>query len=142
MMSKTLTGTFQITQWDEEPHIVFDEGGKQSYAQIKQTYSGHITGDSSIKYLMNYKTETSACFVGYEVMNVDIDGKKGRIILKHDGLFEQGVASSKFKIISKNSTGDLKSINGGGTFVSTENGQANYTFEIGYDKNSVKVIGI
>lgn len=141
-MSKTLTGTFQITQWDEESHIVFDEGGKQSYAQIKQTYSGDIEGNSSIKYLMNYKTETTACFVGYEVMDIEIDGKKGRMILRHDGVFEQGVASSKFNIIAENSTGELKDINGSGSFTSTENGQAIYTFEIGSDKNSIKVIGI
>ena len=141
-MSKTLTGKFQITQWDEESHIVFDEGGKQSYAQITQIYTGDIEGDSSIKYLMNYKTETSACFVGYEVMNIAIEGKKGRIVLKHDGLFEKGIASSKFKIISENSTGELKNINGSGSFTSTENGQANYTFETSFDKNSMKVNAI
>ncbi|WNC70279.1 DUF3224 domain-containing protein [Thalassotalea nanhaiensis] len=141
-MSKTLTGIFQITQWDEESHIVFDEGGKQSYAQIKQTYNGDIKGDSSIKYLMNYKTETSACFVGYEVMNVTIDGKQGQLVLKHDGLFEQGIASSKFDIISENSTGDLIGIQGSGSFTSTENGQAEYTFKVNFDKNSIKVIGI
>lgn len=141
-MSKTLTGTFQITQWDEECHIVFEEGGKQCCAQIKQTYSGDIVGDSSLKYLMNYRTETTACFVGFEVIYATIDGKKGRIVLRHDGVYEQGVASSKFKVITENCTEELKGIHGGGSFASIENGQANFQFELGFNDNSVKVIGI
>ncbi|WOH38330.1 DUF3224 domain-containing protein [Thalassotalea fonticola] len=141
-MSKNLTGLFQITQWNEECHLVFDEGGKQCCAQIKQTYSGDIEGDSSLKYLMNYRTESTACFVGFEVINATIDGKKGRIVLRHDGVFEQGVASSHFKIISENCSDDFKGIHGSGSFASAENGQANYQFELGFDDNSVKVIGI
>jgi hypothetical protein len=48
----------------------------------------------------------------------------------HNGTFENGVAKSSFQVVSGSAKGDYVDLEGGGSFESTENGQANYTFSL------------
>lgn len=120
----TLNGTFQITGWDETTEQSFDNGAKQNVAKVKQTYSGDIQGSSEVKYLMNYHPDGTADFVGFEYITGQIDDQQSEITLKHDGKFENGVASSDFIIVSCSSAPEL--IGKIGQFSSGEAGTANY----------------
>ena len=46
MIQTQLTGTFQITNWQETPYSESDNGAKQSLAIITQQYSGDAQGAS------------------------------------------------------------------------------------------------
>lgn len=129
-MSIQLKGTFQITAWDESPYNQNDDGSKQALAKIIQTYSGDIKGASELQYLMAYSTSGAAMFVGLETLTGTINGKSGSFIIKHEGKFEAGVASSNFTIVPNSGTNELVGIVGMGSFKSGENGQAAYSFEI------------
>ncbi|MEZ8201872.1 hypothetical protein BCT19_08840 [Vibrio splendidus] len=129
-MSNQLNGTFQITGWDENPYNENDDGSKQTNAKITQNYSGDIEGSSELQYLMSYSSNGSAIFVGLETLSCTINGKSGRFVIKHNGKFEAGVASSEFTIAPDSGTKEFVDITGSGTFKSGENGQANYTVEI------------
>lgn len=124
-----MSNTFQITSWDETAYEENDNGSKKSHAKISQSYSGVIEGSSKLQYLMSYQTESSACFVGFEVVECSVKGKTGSFTLQHNGKFENGVASSNFSIVSGSGKGELEGIEGSGSFESGESGKANYTFE-------------
>ena len=129
-MSNQLNGTFQITGWDEAPYNENNDGSKQTNAKITQNYLGDIEGSSELQYLMSYSSNGAAIFVGLETLSCTIKGKSGNFVIKHNGKFEAGVASSDFIIVPDSGTDELVGISGTGTFKSGENGQANYTVEI------------
>jgi hypothetical protein len=125
-----MNGTFQITGWDETPYDEGEGGDKKSHAKITQSYSGAIEGSSELQYLMSYQSESSAVFVGFEVVTGKIDGKTGSFTIQHNGKFENGVASSNFVIVPNSASGGLVNIEGSGSFVSGESGKANYDLNI------------
>ena len=129
-MAIQLKGTFQVTDWDETPYNENEDGSKQSHAKITQQYQGNIIGESELQYLMSYITKESAVFVGLETISCSINERAGSFVIKHDGKFESGIASSEFSIIPKSGKGELSTIAGTGSFKSMSNGQAGYTLEI------------
>ena len=103
-----------------------DNGAKKSLAKITQTYTGVISGVSETQYLMSYQSEVSAIFVGFEVITGEFNGQSGSLTLQHNGKFENGIASSQFRLVADAGTGELVGIAGEGSFTSGEMGQANY----------------
>ncbi|MBE9537838.1 MAG: DUF3224 domain-containing protein [Proteobacteria bacterium] len=132
-MTTKLEGVFQITKWDETPTVEGDDGSKLTHAKITQNYTGAIEGSSEIQYLMSYQSQGFAVFVGFETLSAAINGKSGSFVIQHNGKFENGVASSDFTIVPNFGREGLKGISGSGSFVSTENGQANYEITLDCD---------
>ena len=124
------TGTFQITGWDESAYAENNDGSKQSLAKITQTYSGDVEGESQLQYLMAYQSKASGVFVGHEVLTLTAEGRKGSLVLQHNGIFEDGVAKSTFTVICCSGKGDFDGVTGSGKFESTSNGQAEYTLQL------------
>jgi len=129
-MTNELKGTFQITGWDEAPYLESDNGAKLTRATITQNYTGDIEGSSELEYSMSYQADKTAVFVGFEKITGSIRGKEGCLIIQHSGKFEAGVASSHFTVVSGSGQGELSGIEGKGSFISGENGQANYKLTI------------
>ncbi|MDO6568779.1 DUF3224 domain-containing protein [Alteromonas sp. 1_MG-2023] len=123
-------GQFTITGWDENILSEKREGVKQTHASITQAYEGSMAGQSDVEFLMSYQTSMLAQFVGFESFVGVIDGRRGTISFKHDGKFENGVASSSFSAIEGSATGELSDCVITGVFESAENGKANYSINI------------
>jgi len=92
-VSKQGNGSFKISAWDETPHDESDNGPNLTQAHVEQTYAGAIEGKSTIVYLMMYREEETAHFVGYEHVTGTIDGKQGSFKLKHRGAFKDRAIS-------------------------------------------------
>lgn len=123
---KNTAGSFQVTSWDESPFNENDDGSKQSHAKITQVYTGGIVGSSELQYLMSYQSQSKARFVGFETVNGSVNGVHGSFVLQHDGKFEDGVAHSDFRVVTKSGRGDLIDIAGHGSFTSSEDGKSSY----------------
>ena len=111
-----MSNTFQITNWDEQSYLEFEDGVKYSKASIKKQYQGQLLGEGQLEYLMSYHNNGHATFVGMEHVTVVIDGKQGSFTLQHKGSFKEGIASSTFEILPESATGDLKGLTGRGSF--------------------------
>lgn len=132
-----LKGTFQITNWEESTDDNADtliDGTKltnatvqQSYIEAESTDNDSLIGQSTVHYKMHYFANGNASFVGLEYINGSLNETPCTLVLKHDGKFENGQASSKFTIIDTDNA-DFKKYQGG-SFVSGENGQASYSFD-------------
>lgn len=121
----TISGTFQIIDWKETILQQLDDKAKLTSAVVKQTYSGTLQGGSETTYLMCYAQDGNATFTGFEVLTSQVDSIDVKLILKHDGKFVDGIASSQFVVLQ--SIPECKFIGKTGHFTSGEAGQAEYS---------------
>ena len=79
------TGTFEVTSGGEEPYEELDSGIKLTHASGTQMFSGDIAGDGAIHWLMLYRTDKTAQFVGLQRISGSVDGRRGTFVLAADG---------------------------------------------------------
>ena len=99
-MSIHIEARFEIASWDETPFEDGDDATKLTEALVSKRYEGDIDGNSTTKWLMAYAPDKSAMFVGVECITGTIGGKKGAIVLLHDGEYRDGVASAELRVAS------------------------------------------
>jgi hypothetical protein len=120
-----LKAQFEISSWDEVP---FDEGGrvgKLTEALVGKTYTGDISGTSTTKWLMAYAPDKSATFVGLERIRGAFGGRRGTLVVSHEGTFRDGAARATLMVVS--GTGALKSVAGRGRFLANPAGSITLT---------------
>ena len=113
-MSRHIEARFEIASWDETPFEGGDDMTKLTEALVSKRYEGDIQGTSTTKWLMAYSPDKSALFVGIEHITGTIGGKKGGIVLLHDGEYRDGVASAELRVAS--GTEGLADVAGTGKF--------------------------
>ncbi|MDT5182393.1 MAG: hypothetical protein QOI29_551 [Mycobacterium sp.] len=113
-MSRHIEARFEIASWDETPFEDGDDATKLTEALVAKRYDGDIKGTSTTKWLMAYAPDKSALFVGVEHITGTIGGKKGGIVLLHDGEYRDGVASAELRVAS--GTDELADVAGTGKF--------------------------
>jgi hypothetical protein len=113
-MSRHIEARFEIASWDETPFEGGDDATKLTEALVAKRYEGDIKGTSTTKWLMAYSPDKSALFVGIEYITGTIGGKKGGIVLLHDGEYRDGVASAELRVAS--GTEGLADVAGTGKF--------------------------
>ena len=57
---------FAIKSWDEKPYSEGPDLPKLTRAVVTKTFTGDIAGDGNVEYLMMYRSDGSATFVGLE----------------------------------------------------------------------------
>jgi Protein of unknown function (DUF3224) len=113
-MSRHIEARFEVASWDETPFEGGDDATKLTEALVSKRYDGDIKGTSTTKWLMAYAPDESALFVGIEHIAGTIGGKKGGIVLLHDGEYRDGVASAELRVAS--GTDELADVGGTGKF--------------------------
>ena len=111
-MKHVANSRFAIKTWDEKP---YSEAPKMTRATVTKTYTGDIAGDSQVEYLMMYRSDGTAAFVGLERVVGSVAGKAGSFVLQRTGAFENGVASESYSVIPGSGTGELLDLRGEGT---------------------------
>jgi hypothetical protein len=114
-MSTHIEARFEIASWDETPFEGGDDATKLTEALVSKRYEGDIEGTSTTKWLLTYAADTSAQFVGVEHITGTIGGKKGSIVLLHEGGYRDGVASGQLSVAS--GTRELANVAGSGKFL-------------------------
>jgi hypothetical protein len=113
-MSRHIEARFEIASWDETPFEGGDNATKLTEALVAKRYDGDIKGTSTTKWLLAYAPDKSALFVGVEHITGTIGGKKGSVVLLHDGEYGDGAATAELRVAS--GTGDLANVAGTGKF--------------------------
>ena len=113
--SSQLRAKFEVTNWDEVPFDDDSVATKITEATVSRTYTGDIDATSVTKWLMAYKPDQTATFVGLERLTGTAGGREGTLVLRHVGSFENGAATAALTVIS--GTGQLESASGQGDFI-------------------------
>ena len=114
-MKKTAKARFAIKSWDEKPYSEGEGLPKLTRALVTKTYTGDIEGQSQVDYVMMYRGDGSASFVGLERVVGRIGGKTGSFVLQRVGVFEGGLAKESYTVIAGSATGELQGLAGDGS---------------------------
>lgn len=121
-MSSTVKSRFEVKEWDEQPFDEQPDTAKLTRASVTKEFSGDVRGRSSLEYLMAYASDGSATFVGLERIDGEVAGRRGTLVLRHVGRFEDGAAKATVTVVGGGGTGELASASGGGDFLADPNG--------------------
>jgi uncharacterized protein DUF3224 len=65
-MKQKANARFAIKSWDEKPYGEREDLPKLTRASVAKTYTGDIEGEAQVEYVMMYRKDGSATFVGIE----------------------------------------------------------------------------
>jgi hypothetical protein len=114
-LTKSANARFAIKRWDEKPYSEGQDQPRLTRASVTKTYTGDIEGEGQVEYLMMYRSDGSATFVGIERVVGRIGGKTGTFVLQRTGIFENGQAKESYSVIPGSATGDLQGLLGDGS---------------------------
>ncbi|MGH7616940.1 MAG: DUF3224 domain-containing protein [Gemmatimonadaceae bacterium] len=113
-MKKSANGRFAIKGWDEKPYSEGQDIPKLTRASVTKSFTGDIEGDGHVEYLMMYRGDGSATFVGLERITARIGDRAGSFVLQRTGVFEDGQAKESYSVVPGSGTGDLRGLVGDG----------------------------
>jgi hypothetical protein len=128
------TGTFEVTGGTEDPFDVLDGGIKLTHASGTQTFSGDISGDGAVHWLMLYRADKSAHFVGLQRITGSVGGRQGVFVLAAEGDHDAGSSRIRWTVIEGSGTGGLAGISGSGSMVAP--GGVKGSYELQYEFGS------
>ena len=115
-MGTQASSTFKNQAWDEQPYVETDEGGRLTRASVKQAISGDIEGQGEVEWLMCYRPDKTADFVGLQRVVGRIGERLGSFVLESTGTFDGREARGALTVVRGSGTGDLAGIVGRGEF--------------------------
>ena len=128
---KTANARFVIKAWDEKP---YGEGlglPKLTRATVTKTFTGDLEGEGQVEYLMVYRGDGSATFVGLERVVGRLAGRTGSFVLQRTGVFQGGRAKEAYTVVPGSATGDLPGLRGDGS--SAVGHGAEHPFTLNYE---------
>jgi hypothetical protein len=108
---------FAIKSWDEKPYNEKEALPKLTRAIVVKTFTGDIEGESQVDYLMMYRADGTATFVGLERVVGRVGGKSGSFVLQRSGVFDGNVARESYSVVEGSGTGELAELKGEGSSV-------------------------
>ncbi len=130
-MKKSANARFAIKSWDEKPYFEGPDPPRLTRASVTKTYTGGIEGEGQVEYLMMYRGDGSATFVGLERIVGRIGDRTGTFVLQRTGTFESGQATEFYSVIPGSATGQLQGLVGDGS--SAVGHGMEHPFVLGYE---------
>ena len=113
-MKQNALARFTIQSWDEKPYSEGPDQPKLTKAAVAKTYTGDIDGEAHVEYLMMYRSDGTASFVGLERFTGRLAGRRGSFVLQRTGVFEAGQAKESYSVVPGSATGELEGLTGEG----------------------------
>jgi uncharacterized protein DUF3224 len=130
-MKQTANARFTIKTWDEKPYSEGPDVPKLTRASVTKIFTGDIEGEGQVEYLMMYRSDGTAAFVGLERIVGRIGPKNGTFVLQRTGVFEGGQAIESYSVIEDSATGQLRGLRGEGS--SSLGHGTEYPFTLSYE---------
>lgn len=132
-MSAQATSKFKIEGWDEQPYAETEDGGKLTRASVKQTFDGDISGEGEVEWLMCYRPDQTADFVGLQRLVGRVRERSGSMVLESRGTFDGKEAKGPLTILVGSGTGELKGIAGDGELRAPLGGEPSVSLSYRFD---------
>jgi hypothetical protein len=130
-MKSSVNARFAIKSWDEKPYSEGQDQPRLTRASVMKTFTGDLEGEGQVEYLMMYRADGSASFVGLERIVGRLGGRTGSFVLRRIGVFENGQAKESYSVVPGSATGELQGLRGDGS--SALGHGTEYPFSLDYD---------
>jgi Protein of unknown function (DUF3224) len=128
------SATFQIRTWDEMPYDPIEGGTKLTRAKVTRSIKGDLEGEGAVEYLMFYRIDGTANFVGLERITGQLGGRAGSFVLEHTGTYKGSISKIALSVVPGSGTGDLRRLSGSGS--SSPGHEIDYSLTLDYDFES------
>jgi uncharacterized protein DUF3224 len=125
------SGTFRVTSMDEDAYQSLEGGGKLTRARGDQDFSGDIKGQGHVEWLMCYREDGSARFVGHQLMRGSIGGRAGTFVIEASGDYNGSTSRGDWWVVPGSGTELLEGISGKGSFEAAKGPLA--TYQLNYE---------
>ena len=133
-MAERATGTFKIEHWDEKPYTEIEDGGKLTHASVEQSFSGDIEGEGAVEWLMCYRPDETADFVGLQRIVGRLGDRSGSFVLTQTaGTFDGKEARGDLAVVAGSGTGQLRGLRGRGKFSAPLGSKAAVTLDYDFE---------
>jgi hypothetical protein len=130
-MKHTANARFAIGKWEEKPYDEDPSLPKLTRASVTKSLTGDLEGEGHVEYLMMYRGDGSATFVGLERVVGRLAGRTGSFVLQRTGVFEDGMAKEAYSVVPGSATGELQGLVGEGR--TTVGHGMEHPFTLSYD---------
>lgn len=128
-MAQHATGTFEISSWDEDAYTQIDDARKLTRASVTQRFTGDVDGEGAVEWLMCYRSDGTADWVGLQRVVGAVGGRGGSFVLRTNGTFDGSVAAGDWDVVAGSGTDDLEGITGTGRMEAPICSTATYTLD-------------
>jgi hypothetical protein len=132
-MKRRAEARFALTGWDEKAYSESPDSPRLTRASVTKSYTGDIEGEGQVEYLMMYRGDGSASFVGLERVVGRLGDRSGSFVLQRTGVFEGGLAKESYAVIPGSATGELRGLQGDGA--SAVGHGSEHPFTLDYELN-------
>ena len=133
-MSAHASANFKVESWNEETTVEGESGaGKLSSARVEQSLSGEIEGAGLAQWLMCYRADKTADFVGLQRVEGRIGERSGSVVLRSTGSFDGSEAKGPLTIVVGSGTGELEGIAGDGELRAPMGGEPSVSLSYSFD---------
>lgn len=127
------TGEFTIDSWNEETYQDLDGEAKLTRASVEQSFTGALTGTGTVEWLMCYRADGSARFVGLQRFDGSIEDRTGSFIVDSIGDYDGGEAKGAWAVVAGSGTDDFVEIRGHGNFSAPMGGTPSWNLELTFE---------
>jgi hypothetical protein len=128
-MTAQAKGTFTVAGWEEDTYSELADGGKLTTAHVTFDLDGDLFGQGAWQAVMCYLPDGAASFTGFQHTTGKLAGREGSFVVRADGTFENGVASTTWQVVDGSGTGGLLGLRGTGSAVTTGTSGGDFALE-------------
>lgn len=129
----TAKGHFEVSSWEEDTYEEIGDGAMLTRAAVTQTFAGDVEGHGSAQWLMSYRDDGTAHFVGLQLIRGSIGDRSGSFVLETTGEFDGKVARWSATVVPGSGQGELHGLVGSGTFAAPYGERAAYELDCRFE---------
>jgi Protein of unknown function (DUF3224) len=130
-MSTHAQAKFEVQSWEENAYVELEGDAKLTRASVGQAFTGDLDGEGSVEWLMCYREDKTAEFVGLQRFVGRLGSRSGTFVMRTQGGFDGNEAKGRLDVIAGSGTEELSGITGTGEFAAPMGSTA--SVELDYD---------
>ena len=131
VMSTHAQAKFEVQSWEENTYVELEGDAKLTRASVGQGFTGDLEGEGSVEWLMCYRADKTADFVGLQRFVGTLGSRAGSFVMTTQGSFDGTEAKGSLDVVAGSGTEELSAITGTGEFAAPLGSTA--SVELDYD---------
>jgi hypothetical protein len=123
------SGEFQIDDWDEQTLESLAGGARLARARALQSFQGDLEAQAVVEFLVLYRGDGTATYVGMARLIGRISEHAGRFVLQVEGTFNGNQACATWRVLEGSAEGSLAGLAGNGGFSAERGGEGRWTLD-------------